>query len=222
MTIARRPRIIARAATVACFVLAAPTAGAALRVEIEAAPTYAWLLRNYDHDLSKLYGRPSFAVGTHVEFRPSPRVGLQTGLRFERFGDRLKVSDPAFFGPWQNRLTASYVLVPARLTVRPAASRWYVALGPEAGWLAAARGEREFSFPAPFYLQSGSFYDARSSLRRWTLVGSAEGGVDLDIGPQKVRVGLRFSRGLTPSNPGGSWVSNWHIQSLEGVLGLVW
>lgn len=206
-------------------------ARAAPRLELEAGPSWTFLL--YDRQLElwdRNQSRISFAGGAHLEFLPTSRFGLATGLRFASFRNRVPISAYNY----EFRITESYLTLPVRFVIRPTAGRGvYAALGPEAGWLASARIESQMDpviggfdeiQMARIFTQvpTTEFRDIRNSLEHWIVIGGAEAGTDFPLGRQRVRLGLRYTHAFTRTTRKGEWYSDWKTQSLDGIVGLVW
>jgi len=206
------PLLIALALT-----LSFASADAKPRFEFEVSPAYTSF--DYDEELDGWDngGTLSFTAGAHVEFPLSPGLGLQTGLSYARYSNHVEFVR-SFAGEFWIR--QQYVVVPARLTIRPEASRrWYLGVGPQAGWLATAETEIEYQPP---YQDLSATTGQRDGLRKWVLIGAAEGGTEFRAGARQIRLGLRYTRSVTPVIVNGRWFSDWAVQSIEGVVGLVW
>jgi hypothetical protein len=215
--------------------LAASGTSASPRLEIEAGPSYTWLLRDPKLDFGKQSGRRSFSAGLLLQFPVSARIGLAAGLRYARFGDRFRdhlvlTIESSFdttvtSGEFESRTTMSYMLLPLRLTLRPLARHpAYLALGPELGYLVSSRDEIEtlnFSVDGSNVpdVGDGIFFDGREGFEHWILLAEAEVGADFRLRTQGVRLGLRYIRSVTHTTEGNG---DRTLQSVEAVLGLTW
>ena len=189
------------------------------RLEFEAGPTWTTLLYREELPVWENGGRLLFAGGANLEFPIRSSTALQTGLRYLPLGNSVKI-DLAGYDHF--RVTQHYVALPLRLRLRPTpARRFFVAAGPEAAILVNARISTD-AVHSPFFDLPESSTNIRKNLQPVVLLWGAEADFEFTAGRRIARAGLRYTYGITGAAKKEDWLSDWHTQSVEGLLGLVW
>lgn len=166
--------------------------------------------------------RPSFTGGVVVEFPFGDRVALTTGLRYVQQGNRVEVNlmgPPALVGEF--RIVQNYLAVPAWFEFRPfPAPGFFLAVGPEVGFLLSGRAESEFTISgSPQFRET---QDIESSLEDVNIAIDAGAGFSFPFAGHVGIIQARYSQGVTSAAKKDQWFSDWKNKGAEFLGGMRW
>ena len=164
--------------------------------------------------------RASFTGGATLQFPLRGRFDLVTGLRYVQQGNRVKV-DEAEAPPLhaEFRIYQDYVSVPALLTYYPSTKqRFFLSLGPEVGFLVAARSIIHYSSP-PF---PDASTDEKDGMEGINVTLDAAAGYEFPAGDHVAITSLRYTHGVTGVAKEDHWVTDWQTRGVEFLVGMRW
>lgn len=168
--------------------------------------------------------RPSFTGGVVVEFPFGDRVALTTGLRYVQQGNRVEVNltgPPSLVGEF--RIMQNYLAVPAWFEFRPfPATGFFLAVGPEVGFLLSGRAESEYTVSGSPPTQFRETQDVGSSLEDVNVAIDAGAGFSFPIAGHVGIIQARYSQGVTSAAKEDQWFSDWKNKGVEFMGGMRW
>ncbi|NOT34769.1 MAG: PorT family protein [Candidatus Eisenbacteria bacterium] len=175
-----------------------------------------FLLSYWDRDWSN-----SLTGGVSLDVTLRARLGLETGLRYIRQGNRVEY-DTGPIGPravGKFRIVQDYLSIPVRLAYRPFASRRLCfSLGPEIALLLSGRLIVEESMPE----ERSEDNNIKDDLDSSNLSLNAGAGLEFPVENHVGVLSLRYSHGLTGVAKEDRWFSDWKTRGVELLVGMQW
>jgi hypothetical protein len=170
----------------------------------------------------------AFTLGATLEIPLVDSRSVVTGLRYIRQGHDIGfdtgADDPSGRHWGDVEITQDYLSIPALIKVRISdEQRFFVKVGPEVAFLLSANADGQESKQTEFVkIMRHDNEDISDGLRSAVFHVDIGGGVEFPLGRYLASAEVRYSYGVSETAKAGKFFSNWHMNGIQLLFGMVW
>lgn len=142
----------------------------------------------------------------------NPQISIQSGLRYSRLGNHVDIIGDENTGHFKVKL--NYLSLPLRVRYTFAEVPIYLTVGPEPGYLLSAES----------LITTGNVTNSdiiTGDLNRFDLALYVGSGVLFKVGGNQLFIQAGFERGITGVAESENWASNWFVNEVSLIAGVI-